>query len=90
VTLGCGTDRFCPTEPVTRQQMAAFIVRALELTETSGVRFRDVQAGTTAATNVDKLATAEITRGCATDRYCPSDPVTRQQMAAFLRRALTP
>ena len=33
VTLGCGTDplRYCPDEPVTRAQMASFLVRALNL-----------------------------------------------------------
>lgn len=38
------------------------------------------------------LSGNDITRGCnppANDRYCPNDPVTRGQMAAFLARALT-
>src|SRR5262249_2625558 len=30
----------------------------------------------------------EITQGCAADRFCPADPVTRGQMAVFLTRAL--
>jgi hypothetical protein len=37
------------------------------------------------------LATAGVTRGCnppANDLFCPEDPVTRGQLAAFLRRAL--
>jgi hypothetical protein len=28
ITLGCGQDRYCPWENVTRQQMASFLVRA--------------------------------------------------------------
>ena len=33
------------------------------------------------------LAEQGITRGCSTDNYCPDDPITRGQMAAFLNRA---
>jgi subtilisin family serine protease len=88
ITRGCSGDRFCPTDRVTRQQMAAFLVRALGLSETSGVRFSDVPRGSLFEQDIDKLATAGITRGCSADRFCPTDRVTRQQMAAFLRRAL--
>ena len=41
--------------------------------------------------DIDCLATAGVTKGCnppANDRYCPNDKVTREQMAAFLHRAL--
>jgi serine protease len=89
VTLGCDSERFCPTQTVTRQQMAAFIVRALGLTETSGLRFDDVPAGSTFEDHIDRLATAEVTLGCGGNDFCPTHTVTRQQMAAFLRRALT-
>ena len=30
ITLGCGGTNYCPNEPVTRGQMAAFLVRGLE------------------------------------------------------------
>lgn len=33
------------------------------------------------------LVAEEITAGCTADRYCPRSPVTRAQMASFLRRA---
>jgi subtilisin family serine protease len=52
--------------------------------------FPDVASGSPFDLDIRWLATAEITRGCSSDRFCPTDPVTRQQMAAFLRRALTP
>ena len=42
--------------------------------------------------DIERLAAAGITRGCnppVNDRFCPDDPVTRGQMAAFLHRALT-
>ncbi len=94
VTLGCNppdNTQFCPADSVTRGQMAAFLVRALDLTETSGREFTDVGDDNVFATDIDKLATAGITLGCNppdNTRYCPADSVTRGQMAAFLVRAL--
>ncbi|MCY4494934.1 MAG: S-layer homology domain-containing protein, partial [Acidimicrobiaceae bacterium] len=36
ITTGCGTDplRYCPDRPVTRAQMASFLIRALNLPTT--------------------------------------------------------
>ena len=31
ITAGCGDDNYCPEDPVTRDQMAVFIVRTFEL-----------------------------------------------------------
>lgn len=94
ITRGCNpptNDRFCPEGSVTRGQMAAFLTRALGLSRTSGVRFRDVPSDALFAQQIDALATAGITRGCnppENDRFCPDAPVSREQMAAFLSRAL--
>jgi hypothetical protein len=93
VTRGCNppfNDRFCPKDNVSREQMAAFLVRALGLTENSHAGFSDVAADNTFVDDIGKLATAAITKGCnppANSRFCPKDPVTRGQMAAFLDRA---
>lgn len=89
ITLGCGVDRFCPSDTVSRRQMAAFLTRGLELTATSGIRFSDVAPGSQAELDIDRLATAGITLGCGDDRFCPGAEVRRQQMAAFLRRGLS-
>ncbi|MGF1665959.1 MAG: D-alanyl-D-alanine carboxypeptidase family protein [Acidimicrobiia bacterium] len=93
ITRGCNppaNDRFCPDEVVTRGQMAAFLSRALQLPDADG-SFEDT-AGDVFADDAARLAAAGITLGCnppANDRFCPDDPVTRGQMAAFLQRALT-
>ena len=94
VTLGCNppvNDRYCPNQPVTRGQMAAFLVRALGYTDSGdGDLFTD-DDGSIFEADIDKLATAGVTAGCnppTNDRYCPNNPVTRGQMAAFLVRAL--
>jgi glucose/arabinose dehydrogenase len=92
ITNGCTTDSFCPDEPVTRGQMAAFLVRALpDLQQLDpGSPFDDVPPTHTFFTEIGKLATAGITQGCdpAGTLFCPEDPVGRGQMAAFLVRAL--
>lgn len=92
VTKGCNppvNDQFCPDASVTRGQMAAFLVRALSLSEV-GPGFADT-GGHVFAGDISRLAAAGITKGCnppSNTRFCPDDVVTRGQMAAFLRRAL--
>lgn len=51
--------------------------------------FFDVPATSTFPSDINWLAAARITTGCGGNRFCPKDPVTREQMAAFLRRALS-
>jgi hypothetical protein len=94
ITTGCNppsNDRFCPTDPVTRGQMAAFLSRALDLAVPAGTdSFRDDDDSVFEGA-IEALAAAGITRGCnppSNDRFCPTDPVTRGQMAAFLGRAM--
>jgi hypothetical protein len=93
ITRGCNpplNDRYCPDDPVTRGQMAAFLDRALNLTNPATDRFSD-DDGSVFESSIEALAAAGITKGCnppLNDRYCPDDPVTRAQMAAFLDRAL--
>ena len=91
VTKGClvGPLRFCPDRSVTRAQMAAFLVRALDLESAEPAGFTDT-AGNTHETDIDALAAARVTAGCATGplRYCPERSVTRAEMATFLARAL--
>jgi hypothetical protein len=93
VTLGCGNGNYCPNAPVTREQMAAFIMRALgEFNPPTppAQRFNDVPPQNVFYNFIDRLAVLQITLGCTPDHlmYCPGDPVQRQQMAAFLLRAL--
>ena len=94
-TKGCNppdNNKFCPNDNVTRGQMAAFLTRVLGLTEQlPGNTFTD-DDGSIFENDIEKLAAAEITKGCNppdNDRYCPDNLVTRGQMAAFLRRGLT-
>jgi len=94
ITKGCNppsNTRYCPNDSVTRGQMAAFLVRALDLTEGAGSNAFTDDNGSTFEADIERLAAAGITRGCnppSNTRFCPDDRLTRGQMAAFIRRAI--
>jgi hypothetical protein len=94
ITKGCNppaNTKFCPDASVTRGQMAAFLVRALGLTDSGNTDFVD-DNGSIFEADIEKLATAGITKGCnppTNDKFCPDAFVTRGQLAAFLNRAVS-
>jgi hypothetical protein len=94
ITRGCNPPNntlFCPSETVTRGQMAAFLNRALVLPPGATSPFSDDDVSTFES-DIAAIAAAGITAGCnppANTRYCPDRAVTRAQMAAFLVRALS-
>ena len=90
ITGGCGGGNYCPNDPVTRAQMAIFLLRAkygaaYAPPAPTGV-FADVPVGGFADRWVEQLAAEGITSGCGNGNYCPNEPVTRAQMAVFLVR----
>jgi hypothetical protein len=87
ITLGCAIELFCPKAPVTRGQMASFLVRSLDLPASATDAFTDDAASSHQA-DINALAEAGITTGCGPGVFCPEESVTRQQMASFLTRAL--
>jgi hypothetical protein len=93
LTVGCATapPLFCPEAAVTREEMAAFIIRALgehDPPVTGFERFDDVPPTSPFFRFIDRLAELGITSGCGARRYCPGAPVSREQMAAVILRAL--
>jgi hypothetical protein len=89
ITGGCGGGNFCPTAPVNRQQMAAFLLKArlgsaYVPPACSTPLFPDVPCSNPFAPWIDDLASRGITGGCSGGNYCPADPALRQQMAVFL------
>ena len=87
VTTGCGDGEYCPNDPVSRAQMATFLVRAFELSGSDGDPFSD-DNGSVHEDNINILAASGVTTGCEEGLYCPGDEVSRAQMATFLIRAL--
>jgi hypothetical protein len=93
ITTGCNpptNNRFCPNDPVTRGQMAVFLVRAMGYADNGGGDLFIDDDGLFYENAADKLFTAGVTVGCnppTNNRYCGDEEVTRGQMAAFLARA---
>src|SRR6185369_2534041 len=94
ITFGCGNGNYCPGDPITREQMAAFILRAkgeFSPPTPASQRFTDVPPANQFYNYIDRLAVLGITLGCnppSNTMYCPSSAVTREQMSAFLLRGL--
>jgi len=65
------------------------VLMAVPLTLYASHQFQDVPNSHTFHTAIDFMAANGITQGCnppANTNYCPDDPVTRGQMAGFLKR----
>lgn len=96
VELACNTEqhRFCPSDPVTRADMAAFLSRALNAFPGAntnrileGDTFSDVADDAWYGSYVNQLVGLGITRGYSDGTYRPNKLVTRSQMATFFVRA---
>ena len=95
ITAGTSATTYGPQLPVTRDQMAIFIVRArlgvnVAFNPPALQQFTDV-APTGPEQNyysyIQELKEIGLTAGCTTTTYCPTEAVTRGQMAIFLMRA---
>jgi len=92
ITEGYDDGTFRPSANVTRQAMAAFLSRALELDQDYEVpaqpTFPDVPIDHPFFTEIELLAASGITTGYDDGTFRPSDNVTRMAMSAFLVRGL--
>ncbi len=92
ITLGCNppaNDHYCPNNILRRDQMAAFLGRALGFSDVGAGNLFVDDDGSIFEVDIDRLATAGVTKGCSPGYYCPTKNVTREQFAAFLFRAFT-
>ncbi len=88
IAAGCGGGLYCPDSPVTRAQMAVFLLKAKHgsgYTPPPAVgMFADVPPSNQFAPWIEQLAAEGVTAGCGGGNYCPNAPNTRGQMAVFL------
>ena len=95
IALGCNpprNDHYCPSRPVTRAEMAALLIRALDETvdtTRSDSRFADVPDDAWYLPSVERLAEISVIRGNAGSEFRPQDPLTRLEMAVWMARAFT-
>jgi parallel beta-helix repeat protein len=88
ITGGCGSGNYCPQDPVRRDQMAVFLLKAehgpnYAPPTCTGV-FPDVECPSLFANWIEQLAAEAITGGCGSGNYCPGANNTRGQMAVFI------
>lgn len=90
VTRGCSVTpaRYCPSDPVRRDQMASFIARAYDLPTASEDYFSD-DDGNTHEDSINRIAEAGIALGFPDGTFRPEQLVRRDQMASFIARADT-
>ena len=90
VTRGTSGKEYSPNRIVTREHMAAFLSRMHKLLTgigptASDLPFQDVQSSF-AIEDIKNIFALGITKGTRPSTFSPHDPVTREQMAAFLAR----
>ncbi|HET8648290.1 MAG TPA: putative Ig domain-containing protein, partial [Vicinamibacteria bacterium] len=88
VVTGCGGGGYCPQSAVTREQMAVFALRTLDPTlnppACTTPMFNDVPASSPFCRWIEELARRGVVTGCGGGAYCPTSPVTREQMGVFI------
>jgi hypothetical protein len=89
VTAGCGPDLYCGGAPVTRQELAVFVLVAREGYAYSPPAcatpvFADVPASSPFCPWIEELARRGIVAGCGPGRYCPDHAVSRAEMPVFI------
>lgn len=94
VTSGCASGVYCPEAAVTRDQMAAFLLRtkysgSYTPPSPTGTMFVDVARTNPFAGFIEQLAREGITQGCDATHYCPANVVLRGEMAVFLTRTFS-
>jgi len=95
ITAGCAGGNYCPGDPVTRQQMAVFLLVSKDGSAYAPPAcvtpaFADVPCSSGFAKWVNELANRGVVSGCGGGNYCPLTPVNREQMAVFLIATLQP
>ncbi len=94
ITSGCGNGNYCPDMNLPRDQAAILIVRSrfgsgTPFNNPQTPYFTDVPANAFAFSYIQRLRMDNITAGCTPTAFCPSQPVTRGELAVFIMRALT-
>ncbi len=93
ITDGCGSGDFCPNDNVSRDQMAVFLIKSRYGATTvfdfpPAQIFNDVPPTYWAYSWIQRMSEDQITEGCAPELYCPTEDVTRAQMAIFIMKAI--
>ena len=92
ITTGCTPGvfgdpdwNFCPTQPVTRGQMATLLYRHTEADYIGQTTpYTDVEPDRFYATSIAWLTDFQVAPGCNATRFCPNRDATRAEAALFI------
>ncbi|OMF89792.1 S-layer homology domain-containing protein [Paenibacillus sp. FSL R7-0337] len=89
VITGTSPAAFSPAQSITRAEFAALITRSLGLAPAApGTPFKDISAGSWYTEAVQTAAAAGLITGYTDGSFKPGSPITRQEMAAVLSKAM--
>lgn len=88
IGFGCTDTEFCPSTPLTRGEMAEYLVRTFDYPVTEVEDAFPDDDGSPYEPAINVLLANGITVGCRPDAYCPDASLTREQMATFIARSL--
>ncbi|ASS66720.2 MULTISPECIES: S-layer homology domain-containing protein [Paenibacillus] len=89
IMTGVAAGTFDPSRSITRAEIAKMIVRAFNLEGSSAdIAFKDVKATDWFAPYVAAAVASGITNGRSSDSFAPNAPVSRQELAVMVTRAM--
>ncbi|MWV43870.1 Ig domain-containing protein group 2 domain-containing protein [Paenibacillus sp. HJL G12] len=90
IVKGQNANAFAPNAQVTRAEFAAMLVRSLGLSQAAGtdIHFKDVKASDWFYGAVATAADAKMINGFEDQSFRPSAPISREEMAVMIQRAL--
>lgn len=89
IITGTSNDTFAPSQSITRAEFAALITRSLGLASVNGeTTFKDVNGAAWYAGAIRTAAAAGLISGYTDGTFKPGSPITRQEMASVLAKAI--
>lgn len=88
VINGVGNDKYNPESDITRAEFAKLIIKTLGITGTAKEPFTDVNSTNWFANDVALAYTHGIVKGKSVTLFAPEEPITRQEMAVMMVRAI--
>ena len=94
ITKGTSATTYSPANPVSREQMALFLIRlagrvGIAVPSTRDFGFSDIgHLSPESRVSINQLAQLGITKGTSDTAFSPADPVSRWQMALFTARLM--
>jgi len=86
IIRGDSNQLYKPDQPMTRAELTSFIVRILNLKETSNKEFTDVSPNSWYASDFSKAYAADIVWGDASGKARPLDFISREEAAVIYSR----